>query len=84
LDPEQLRDVTSDDMHLMRDILSALVDTTSRQTTQLAAAIRDGMPPLHAPGALLNGARRQAWASGRSTFLKKIEAHGQRVTNFND
>jgi HPt (histidine-containing phosphotransfer) domain-containing protein len=42
LEIEQLRDVTLDDPDLMREILAALVDDTSRQLQLLAAAIREG------------------------------------------
>jgi len=42
LDREQLRDVTLDDADLMREILSALIDDTSRQIELLGSAIREG------------------------------------------
>ena len=41
LDREQLRDVTLDDEDLMREILSALIDDTSRQMQLLEAAVRE-------------------------------------------
>jgi HPt (histidine-containing phosphotransfer) domain-containing protein len=41
LDREQLREVTLDDDDLMREILAALIDDTSRQILLLDAAIRD-------------------------------------------
>jgi len=41
LDREQLRDVTLNDEELMREILSALVNDTSRQMQLLATAIQD-------------------------------------------
>jgi len=41
LDRDQLRDVTLDDEVLMREILSALIDDTSRQMRLLETAIRD-------------------------------------------
>jgi HPt (histidine-containing phosphotransfer) domain-containing protein len=40
LDRHQLRDITLDDDGLMREILSALIDDTSRQIGLLDAAIR--------------------------------------------
>ena len=40
LDRHQLRDVTQDDDDLMREILSALIDDTSRQIGLLDGAIR--------------------------------------------
>jgi HPt (histidine-containing phosphotransfer) domain-containing protein len=39
LDREQLRDVTLDDEALMREIIAALIDDTSRQMELLSAAI---------------------------------------------
>ena len=39
LDRDQLRDVTLDDEALMREILSALIDDTSRQMRLLESAI---------------------------------------------
>jgi len=44
LDRAQLRDVTLDDEELMREILSALIDDTSRQIQLLGAAIREQNP----------------------------------------
>ena len=41
LDRNQLRDITLDDEELMREILSALVDDTSRQIHLLDCAIRE-------------------------------------------
>lgn len=41
LDRDQLRDVTLDDEVLMREILSALIDDTSRQMRLLESAIRE-------------------------------------------
>ena len=41
LDQKQLRDVTLDDEQLMREILGALIDDTSRQMRLLEAAIED-------------------------------------------
>jgi HPt (histidine-containing phosphotransfer) domain-containing protein len=41
LDREQLRDITMDDEELMREILSALIDDTSRQILLLDQAIRE-------------------------------------------
>jgi len=41
LDREQLRDITLNDEELMREILTALIDDTSRQIPLLALAIRD-------------------------------------------
>jgi len=41
LDRDQLRDITLDDEELMREILAALIDDTSRQLPLLELAIRD-------------------------------------------
>jgi HPt (histidine-containing phosphotransfer) domain-containing protein len=41
LDREQLRDITLDDTDLMREILTALIDDTSRQIPLLESAIRE-------------------------------------------
>ena len=41
LDHEQLRDVTLNDEELMREILSSLINDTSRQMKLLEVAIRD-------------------------------------------
>ncbi len=41
LDREQLRDVTMDDHDLMREILSSLIDDTSRQVPLLKTAIQE-------------------------------------------
>lgn len=41
LDRDQLRDVTLDDGDLMREILAALIDDTSRQMQLLQTAIRE-------------------------------------------
>jgi HPt (histidine-containing phosphotransfer) domain-containing protein len=41
LDRQQLREVTLDDDELMREILHALIDDTSRQIPLLEAAIRE-------------------------------------------
>jgi HPt (histidine-containing phosphotransfer) domain-containing protein len=45
LDREQLRDVTLDDDELMREVLGALIDDTTRQLPLLQAAIRAGDVP---------------------------------------
>jgi HPt (histidine-containing phosphotransfer) domain-containing protein len=41
LDRDQLRDVTLDDEELMREVVSALIDDTSRQMQLLKDAIQD-------------------------------------------
>lgn len=42
LDTDQLRDVTMNDEELMREVLAALVDDTSRQIQLLESAIQEG------------------------------------------
>ncbi len=42
LDREQLREITLNDEDLMREILSALIDDTTRQIALLDLAIREG------------------------------------------
>jgi HPt (histidine-containing phosphotransfer) domain-containing protein len=44
LDRQQLRDVTLDDEELMREIVCALIDDTSRQIPLLEGAIREKDP----------------------------------------
>ena len=41
LDWQQLRDITLDDDELMREVLTALLDDTSKQVALLESAIRD-------------------------------------------
>jgi HPt (histidine-containing phosphotransfer) domain-containing protein len=41
LDVHQLKDITLDDDQLMREVLAALIDDTSRQLSLLDAAIRE-------------------------------------------
>lgn len=44
LDRSQLRDITLDDEELMREVLTALIEDTSRQIGLLETAIRDQDP----------------------------------------
>jgi HPt (histidine-containing phosphotransfer) domain-containing protein len=74
LDHEQLREVTMDDEALMREILSALIDDTSRQIQLLELAIQEQNPQKcmrlahYSKGACANvGANRAA------ALLKQIE-----------
>lgn len=64
----------------MWDVLSTLVDTTSRQTTLLAAAIRDRMPPVACACALLNGACAKFGPGRRPTF-EQDGSSSERPTN---
>lgn len=76
LDREQLRGITMDDEPLMREILAALVEDTSRQVHLLAAAVREGDADHckrlahYSKGACANvGAERAA------ALLKQMERH---------
>ncbi len=69
LDWEQLREVTLGDADLMRELLSALVDDSSRQIELLEKAIRDRDPQLtmrlahYSKGACANVGARAAAAA---------------------
>ena len=70
-----------DHTQLMWDIVSTLVDRTSRQMTLLAAAVgATRCMRLRTTQRRL----RQSWASAAADMFKKIEAHGEQPTNFNN
>ena len=74
LDRAQLRDVTLDDEELMREILSALIDDTSRQLPFLDSAIREEdskkcMQLAH----YSKGACANVGANAVAAVLKRIE-----------
>ncbi len=74
LDRHQLRDVTLDDDDLMREILSALIDDTSRQIGLLEAAIR--RRDAHATRRLAHyskGACANVGAKAAAATLENIE-----------
>jgi HPt (histidine-containing phosphotransfer) domain-containing protein len=74
LDRDQLRDVTFDDEELMRDILTALVDDTTRQMILLDAAIREQDAPRCARLAHYSkGACANVGAADAASILKEIE-----------
>jgi HPt (histidine-containing phosphotransfer) domain-containing protein len=74
LDWQQLRDVTLDDEELMRDILSALIDDTSRQIQLLDKAIREENPQVCARLAHYSkGACANVGANRAAALLKQIE-----------
>jgi HPt (histidine-containing phosphotransfer) domain-containing protein len=74
LDRQQLRDVTLDDEELMREILSALIDDTSRQIQLLDQAIRDQNPQVCARLAHYSkGACANVGANRAAALLKQIE-----------
>ena len=69
LNQEQLRDITMDDDALMREILGALIDDTTRQMHLLDAAIREqDARPVRAPGALFEGCVCQCRSQFRSAY----------------
>jgi len=79
LNREQLREVTMDDPDLMREIVTALIDDTSRQILLLEAAIREGDPAKCARLAHYSkGACANVGAETAADLLKHIEqrAHG--------
>ncbi|SPF53939.1 Hpt protein [Candidatus Sulfopaludibacter sp. SbA4] len=74
LDREQLRDITLNDEELMREILTALIDDTSRQIPLLEMAIREGdsqrcMRLAH----YSKGACANVGAAAAAAVLKTIE-----------
>lgn len=74
LDREQLRDVTLDDSELMREILAALIDDTSRQMKLLATAIeeQDATRCMHLAH-YSKGACANLGANAAAAILKEIE-----------
>ena len=74
LNREQLRDITMDDEELMREILSALIDDTSRQIHLLESAIREQDSQKCARLAHYSkGACANVGAEGAALLLKQIE-----------
>src|SRR5690242_5250990 len=74
LNLEQLRDITMDDADLMREIVSALIDDTSRQLQSLESAVREKDPQKTARLAHYSkGACANAGAEAAAVLLKKIE-----------
>jgi HPt (histidine-containing phosphotransfer) domain-containing protein len=74
LDRDQLREITLDDGELMREIVSALIDDTSRQIQLLDCAIREQdsqkcMRLAH----YSKGACANVGASAAAAVLKNIE-----------
>lgn len=74
LDREQLRDITLNDEELMREILAALIDDTSRQIPLLESAIRDGDSQRCARLAHYSkGACANVGATAAAAVLKSLE-----------
>lgn len=79
LDREQLRDITLDDEELMREILTALIDDTSRQLLLLDSAIREKdaqkcMRLAH----YSKGACANVGANAAAALLKHIESEASK------
>jgi HPt (histidine-containing phosphotransfer) domain-containing protein len=79
LDREQLRNVTLDDDELMREILSTLIDDTSRQLVLLKSAIREEDPQKTMRLAHYSkGACANVGANAAAQVLKRIEQDAAR------
>jgi HPt (histidine-containing phosphotransfer) domain-containing protein len=79
LDRQQLRDVTLDDEEVMREILSALLDDTSRQIVLIDRAIREQdtqktMRLAH----YCKGACANVGANAVAAVLKRLEQEASR------
>ena len=74
LDREQLRDITLDDEDLMREILTALIDDTSRQIRLMESAIeeKDSKKTMRLAH-YSKGACANVGAKAAATLLKHIE-----------
>ena len=74
LDRAQLRDITLDDEDLMREILSALIDDTSRQMPFLESAIRaEDSKKCMQLAHYSKGACANVGANAVAAVLKRIE-----------
>jgi HPt (histidine-containing phosphotransfer) domain-containing protein len=79
LNREQLREVTMDDPELMREIVSFLIDDTSKQILLLEAAIREGDPVKCARLAHYSkGACANVGAESAADLLQHIEQGAHR------
>lgn len=76
LDREQLRGITMDDEPLMREILDALVEDTSRQLHLLAAAVRESNgPDCKRLAHYSKGACANVGAGRAAEILRQMESH---------
>lgn len=76
LDREQLRGITMDDEPLMREILAALVEDTSRQIHLLAKAVQDGdANDCKRLAHYSKGACANVGAGRAAALLKQMERH---------
>jgi HPt (histidine-containing phosphotransfer) domain-containing protein len=74
LDRRQLRDITLDDDELMREVLAALLDDTSRQVALMDHAIRDRDPQKTMRLAhYCKGACANVGANAIAAVLKRME-----------
>ena len=79
LDRDQLRNVTLDDEELMREILFALIDDTSRQLVLLQSAIHEQNPQKTMRLAHYSkGACANVGANAAATVLRQIEQDAAR------
>jgi HPt (histidine-containing phosphotransfer) domain-containing protein len=76
LDRDQLRDITLDDPQLMREVVSMLIDDTSRQIQQLDSAIREhDIPECKRLAHYSKGACANVGAKAAAALFKRIEAN---------
>ena len=74
LDRQQLRDITLDDDELMREVLTALLDDTSKQVALMDDAIRDRDPQKTMRLAhYCKGACANVGANAAAAALKRLE-----------
>jgi HPt (histidine-containing phosphotransfer) domain-containing protein len=79
LDRQQLRDITLDDDELMREVLTALLDDTSKQIALLDHAIRDHDPQKTMRLAhYCKGACANIGANAVAAVLKRLEQQAAR------
>src|ERR1019366_6878371 len=79
LDRQQLRDITLDDGELMREVLTALLDDTSKQIALLDLAIRDQDPQKTMRLAhYCKGACANVGANAVAAVLKRLEQQAAR------
>jgi HPt (histidine-containing phosphotransfer) domain-containing protein len=78
LNRDQLRDITLDDEELMREVLTALVDDTSRQIQLLAAAIEQGdSERVRRLAHYSKGACANVGADAAASLLNTLELQGR-------
>ena len=79
LDRQQLRDVTMEDEELMREVIAALLDDTSRQMMLLDSAIREQDPQKTMRLAhYCKGACANVGANAIAAVLKRLEQEASR------